>query len=423
MQNSGRQIGRRAFLGAAGGLTILKAQLVRGAEANSAVRIGLLGCGGRGTEDAEGLIMSGGARLVALADMFDDQLAAARSHFGVLAEKQGYAGVDASQIFRGPRAFEQIVACKEVDAVVLTTPPYFHPQHLAAAVEAGKHVYCEKPVSVDVAGARRVVEIGAKAERRLSLDVGFQLRMAPPFVELVRRIHGGALGEIASGEAHYFCGALDKPAWPGVPPAERRLRNWLHDRVLSGDILVEQNIHVIDICNWVLRGHPVKAVGAGGRKGRTDQGNASSHFSVVFTYPQDVHVGFSSTQFGKGSFDANERFFGPRGNSTSPYAGPVAITGEEPWTWGAGPEAEGAKFSITGKFSGNLEQADPEKHKAFIESITSGNFHNQAALGVESALSAMLGRMAAYTGREVTWDEMLRANESWDAGIDLDKLS
>jgi hypothetical protein len=101
----------------------------------------------------------------------------------------------------------------------------------------------------------------------------------------------------------------------------------------------------------------------------------------------------------------------------------VAITGEEPWTWGAGAEAEGGKFSITGKFSGNLEQADPEKHKAFIESIATGNFHNQAALGVESALSAMLGRMAAYTGREVTWDEMLRANESWDAGLDLDKLS
>jgi len=421
--NGKQQIGRRAFLGAAGGMMIVKPQLVRGSAANSAVRVGLLGCGGRGKEDAEGLVKSGGARLVALADMFDDQLAAARKRFDALAEKNATAGVDASQIFSGPRAFEQIVASKEVDAVIIATPPYFHPEHLAAAVAAGKHVYREKPVAVDVPGARRAVEIGAKANRRLSLDVGFQLRMAPPFLELVKRIHGGALGEIASAEAHYYCGALERPDWPDASPAIRRLRNWLHDRVLSGDIILEQDIHVIDICNWVLQGHPVKAVGTGGRKGRTDQGDSWSHFSVVFTYANNVHVGFNSTQYGKGGFDANERFFGPRGNSTSPYAGPVEITGDEAWTWSEGGQPQGDKFSVTGKFTGNLTQADPEKHKAFIESITSGNFHNQAAAGAESALSAMLGRMAAYTGREVTWEEMMRANESWDAGIDLDKLA
>jgi myo-inositol 2-dehydrogenase/D-chiro-inositol 1-dehydrogenase len=423
MENDRQQIGRRAFLGAASGMMILKPRLVRGAAANSAVRIGLLGCGGRGTEDAEGIVKNGGARLVALADMFDDQLAAARKRFDALAEKNGTPPLDAKQIFSGPRAFEQIAASKEVDAVVIATPPYFHPEHLGAVVAAGKHVYCEKPVAVDVPGAKRVVEIGAKAHRKLSLDVGFQIRMAPPFIELVKRIHGGALGEIASAEAHYFCGALERPDWPGASPAMRRLRNWVYDRVLSGDIIVEQNIHVIDICNWVLQGHPMKAVGTGGRKGRTDQGDAWSHFSVVFTYGGNVHVGFNSTQFGKGGFDANERFFGPRGNSTSPYTGPVQITGPEAWSWGESGQAKGELFSITGKFAGNLEQADLEKHKAFIESITSGDFHSQAALGAESALSAMLGRMAAYAGREVTWDEMMRADESWDAGIDLAKLT
>ena len=136
-----------------------------GTAANSAVRIGLLGCGGRGREDAEGLVKSGGARLVALADLFDDQLASARKRFDALAAKNSMAGVDASQIFSGPRAFEKIVASQEIDAVVIATPPYFHPEHLAAAVAAGKHVYCEKPVAVDVPGARRVVEIGAKANR------------------------------------------------------------------------------------------------------------------------------------------------------------------------------------------------------------------------------------------------------------------
>ncbi len=421
MQDSGTQMGRRAFLGGAG-VMILKPRTVRGSAANSAVRIGLLGCGGRGTADAEGLSVSGGARVTALADLFEDQLTAAKLHFDALAQKRGYAGVEPSQMFSGPRAYEQIVASKEVDAVVITSPPYFHPQHLAAAVDAGKHVYCEKPVAVDVAGARRVIETGAKAQGRLSLDVGFQIRMAPPFVELVRRIHGGALGEIAFAEAHYFCPFLARPDWPGAPPAARRLRNWLHDRVLSGDIIVEQNIHAIDICNWVLQGHPVKAVGTGGRRGRPDQGDAWSHFSVSFTYPNDVHVNFSSTQFGKGGFDVNERFFGTRGSSQSPYSGPVQISGDDAWSWGGSEKPQGGQFSVTGAFSDNLAQADPQKHKAFIESITSGNFHNQAAAGAESALSAILGRTAAYAGREVTWEEMMRRNEAFDAGLDLTRL-
>ncbi len=418
-------IGRRRFLGTAAGaaaFSILKPQVVLGTQANSSVRVGLLGCGGRGTADATGMVESGDARVVALADMFKDQLDRAKQHFDKLAQSRGYSGVDASQMFAGPRAYEQIVSSKEVDAVVITSPPYFHPQHLDAAVTAGKHVYCEKPVAVDVAGAKRVIDIGKKAEGRLSLDVGFQIRMAPPFAELVQRIHKGALGDIVTGAAYYYCPHIDRPDWPGVSAAERRLRNWVHDRVLSGDIIVEQNIHVIDICNWVLRAHPEKAVGTGGQKGKGDQGNCFSHFDVVYFYPNDTHISFSSTQFGKGPFDANERFFGPRGGSASPYAGPLGIWGEEQWVWKGSESTQPGQFSATGSFSDNLAQADPEKHKAFIQSITTKQYHNQAATGAESALTAMLGRRAAYTGREATWDELLRSNEHWDSGIDLSKL-
>jgi len=417
---------RRAFLGTAGaaaGLMILKPQTVRGYQANSAVRVGLLGCGGRGTADATSIVTNGPARMVALADLFEDRLTAAKKHFDDVANKQGHAGVHASQMFQGPRAAEQLLASREVDAVVIATPPFFHPQHLAAAVDAGKHVYCEKPVGVDVPGALRAIETGKKAQGRLSLDVGFQIRKAPPFVELVRRIHAGALGEIACAEAHYYCPFLAMPEYPKASPAELRLRHWLHDRVLSGDLIVEQNIHAIDICNWVLQAHPVKAIGTGGRKGRSEEpGDAWSHFDVVFTYPNDVHLSFSSTQFGKGGFDVNERFFGTRGNSQSPYAGPVQIAGDEPWVWSGSDKPKNGDFSITGNFSDNLAQADSEKHADFIQSITSHNFHNQAALGAESALSAMLGRTAAYTGREATWDELLRSNEQWDAGIDIEKM-
>lgn len=420
-------LGRREFMGTAAtaGLMLIKPGLVRGTAANSAVRVGLLGCGGRGTEDASNLVDTGGARVTALADLFQDQLDAAKKHFDDLAQSKGFAGVDSAQMFVGPKAYEQIVSSPEVDAVVITSPPYFHPQHLEAAVKAGKHVYCEKPVAVDVPGAKHVIEIGKRAEGKLSLDVGFQIRNAPPFVELVKRIHGGALGKIVCGEVYYYAGTLNRPAWPNASEVERRIRNWVYDRVLSGDIIVEQNIHVIDVCNWMLQGHPEKASGTGGRGARTDSGDAFSHFNVVYHYADQVHVTLNSTQFDKGWWDVNERIFGSKGVSESHYSGPCAIYGDEPWSWNGGnqPQTEESKqFSASGAFHNNLEQADPEKKKAFIESITSGQFHNQAALGAESALSAMLGRTAAYTGREITWEELLKSKEHWDSGIDLNKL-
>jgi predicted dehydrogenase len=419
-------IGRRKFIGTAaavGGVMFIPARLVRGSEANSAVRVGLLGCGGRGTEDATNLVETGGARVVALADMFQDQLDVARVAFDKMQTGKGFAAIDASQMFVGPAAFEKIAASKEVDAIVVATPPYFHPQHLEAVVAAGKHVYCEKPVAVDVPGAKKVLEIGKRAEGKLSLDVGFQIRDCPPFVELVKRIHGGALGNIVCGEAHYLSGYLDRPAWPKASPAEKRLRNWVYDRVLSGDIIVEQNIHVIDICNWILKAHPVKCSGTGGRSGRPVDGDVFGNYNVVFTYPGGVDVTFSSTQFAKGWWDVTERFFGTKGTSQSPYSGPLGIWGDEPWQTPLTPEKDSQGFSATGKFTSNLEFADAEKKKLFVESITSGKFHNQAEKGVESAVSCMMARTAAYTGREVSWEEQMKSGEKWDAKLDLNKLS
>lgn len=418
------EIGRRKFLHSATGtaaFTILKPQTVRGMQANSAVRVGLLGCGGRGTTHTETILKNTDARVIALADMFQDRLDSAKQQVDKMSASKGHAGVE--RTFVGPNSYKQIIESNQVDAIVIATPAYFHVEHLAAVVAAGKHVYCEKPVAIDVPGAKRVLDIGKKADGKLSLDVGFQIRMAPPFIELVKRIHAGALGDIVSGAAYYYCPRIDF-SFPNAEPGVRRLRNWLQDRVLSGDIIVEQNIHVVDICNWVLQGHPLKAVGRNGRRGRNFPGDTcSSHFDVVFRYPDDVDVSFSSAQFGKVQFDANERFLGTRGSSQSPYAGPLGIWGEQQWLWSGSekPAAEGT-FSASGSFSDNLAQADAEKQKAFIGSITSGKFHNQAATGVESALTAMLGRQAAYEGREMTWDELLRSNERLDPGIDFSKL-
>jgi predicted dehydrogenase len=403
---------RRTFLQAAGALgafAILKPETVRGSAANSAVRVGLIGCGHRGSTHAANINKYTDARIVALADLYQDQLDRARQRFS-----------DASITFVGPKAYQQMVESKDVDAVVIATPAYFHPEHLAAAVAAGKHVYCEKPVAVDVFGAHQVLEIGKKAEGKVSLDVGFQIRSAPPFVELVNRIHAGALGQIVTGAAYYYCPLPDYQQWPGATGEEWRIRHWLQDRVLSGDIIVEQNIHAIDICNWVLNGHPVRAIGTGGRNGRSGEGDdVYSHFDVIYYYPNGVHVSFSSVQFGKGKFDVNERFFGTRGLSQSPYSGTLGIDGDERWTWAGSDKPQDGKFSASGSFEDNLAQADSEKQRGFIASIVSGKFHNQAAAGVEAALTAMLGREAAYTGREVAWDELVKSNQHWDAGLRL----
>ena len=425
------QVDRRSFIGSAAataGFMIINPSLVRGTQANSAIRVGLLGCGGRGTEDATNLL-DAGARIVALADLFQDQLDAARTHFNQLLQAKNFPIVDPTQLFVGPDAFQKIVASKEVDAIVIATPPFFHPLHLEAVVSAGKHVYLEKPVAVDVPGALKVIDIGKSADGKLSFDVGFQIRDCPPFVELVRRIHAGALGNIVCGEAHYLTGYIDRPQWPKASPEEVRLRNWVHDKVLSGDMIVEQNIHVIDICNWVLQSHPLKASAAGGRMGRpANDGDAWGNYHVVFQYSNGVDLTFSSTQFAKGWWDVTERFFGTKGTSQSPYVGPLGIWGDEPWQDpGSQPKpADSSKpqaaFSVTGNFSSNLEQADPGKKKAFLESITSGKFRNQSGAGAESALSCMMARTAAYTGHEVSWDELLKSTEVWDPHLDLNKI-
>jgi myo-inositol 2-dehydrogenase/D-chiro-inositol 1-dehydrogenase len=442
---SGNTVGRRKFLGgaAAAGFMIVKPQSVRGTTANSTIRLGLLGCGRRGTGVATSFATNTPARVVALADLFQDQLDAAKKHFDEVAVHQGYAGVDPTLMFRGPHAFHEIANSKEVDMVQISTPDFFHPEHLDAVVSGGKHAYCEKPVAVDVTGAKRILESGRKADGRLSLDVGFQIRSAPPYVELIKRIHSGAIGRIACGAAYYHATHINYPPRnPNASPLELRIRNFFWDRVLSGDTIVDQTIHVIDICNWALKAHPLKAVASGGRNlVNSDWGNTWDHFGMVFTYPDDVHVSINQFAGGDAVWDVSERFFGTKGVAEAHYSGVVGIYGDEPWEWEGSTSPcstqpghaniyavskAGTAQKTGGDFLDALQFADAQKDKAFIESIVTGKYHNQAAKGVESALSAQLGRMAAYTGRPVTWDELLASNQTYDAeieGIDLSEFA
>jgi len=421
---------RREFLqtgsGVVSGMLLLNPRAVFGYEANSAVRHGLLGCGNRGTGVATSFAQNTSARVVALADIFADKLAAGQDHFNKVNASLGQPAIDSKLLFRGPHAFEALANSKDVDLIQISTPPYFHVQHLETAVASGKHVYCEKPVGVDIAQTKHALEIAKKVKPNQSVDVGFQCRMAPPIAALAEKINGGALGKIATVAGNYNAPASTEKKREGEGPDEYRLRNWLWDRVLSGDILVEQNIHIIDLCNWMLGAHPLKATATGGRNVLTHWGDIWDNYQVDYTYPNDVHFTFASTQFGNdGAFDAGLKLFGSNGSATCPYAGAIAITGSSAWSWqdSESTAAGSGKFAANGSFLDNLKYADRDKERTFIASIVSGPVHNQIAEGVQTALSCILGRMAGYTKREVTWEEMLSAEEDWPLGFSLEQFA
>jgi predicted dehydrogenase len=421
---------RRQFLQtgteAASAMLLLKSKTAFAYQANSAVRHGLLGCGNRGTSVATSFAQNTSAQVVALADLFADQLAAGHDHFNKVNTDLGHSPIDSKLLFRGPHAFEQLAASPDIDLIQISTPPFFHVQHLESAVASGKHVYCEKPVGIDIQQANHALEIAKRVKPTQSVDVGFQCRSAPPIAAVAERIKAGALGKIAAVSGSYNAPASVEKTHPGITPDEYRLRNWLWDRALSGDILVEQNIHIIDLCNWMLGARPLKATASGGRNILTHYGDIWDNYEVDFTYPDNVHLSFSSTQFGNyGYFDAGLRLFGAVGYATVPYSGPVQITGAQPWAWQESTNtAPGSgQFAANGAFSDNLAFADRDKERTFIDSITSGKCHNQIAAGVETALSCMLGRMAGYQHREVTWEDLLAHGENYQLGFSLDQFA
>ena len=416
---------RRTFLqstaAAATGVLILKPATVFGYQANSAVRLGLLGCGNRGSSVATSFAHSTNTRVVALGDLFHDRLTRGQDRFNKLNDSLGQPAIDPKQLFLGRHAVEQLAASPEVDMLQLSTPPWFHVEHLQVAVASGKHVYVEKPVGIDVVQARHALEIAKKVAPAQSVAVGFQCRNAPGIVAAADHIRSGALGKMVSVSAYYNAPASVEVVVPGASADEHRLRNWLWDRALSGDILVEQNIHIIDLCNWILGARPIAATATGGRNALTHMGDCWDNYQVDFEYPGGVHLSFASTQFGDYGFEAGLKFFGATGAATVGYAGPIQISGVNAWSWQdslkTSPDA--AKFAADGAFLDNLAYADRDKERAVIDAITSARPLNQIASGVGTALSCMLGRMAGYQKRTITWEELLTHGETYPLGLDM----
>jgi predicted dehydrogenase len=389
--------GRRSFLkSSAAGLLILKPSTVFGSEANSTVELGLIGCGGRGNWIGPFFPEFTGARIVALADVI-------RQHLDTTAEK---FKVDGSRAYYGGGAYKELASSK-LDGVIIETPTYFHPEMARAAVENGKHVYVAKPVAVDVYGCKHFLETGKKAAGKVSLLVDFQTRSQPVYQEAIQRVHRDDIGKPAFCQTLYYAGrpAPDKSK-PGMDPGQARIMNFYMDKVLGGDIIVEQNIHVIDVTNWMLQGHPLRATGAGGRTDWSgtpyNGGDAYDHFLVNYWYPNDVQVSFSSNQLTNSFSDLCVRCFGVKGCADTHYGGLIRITGENAWM--------GAEKDDT------FRQGAINNVKAWVESIRTGKLLNNTEEAVRSNLTAILGRTAAYKQRLVTWDEMMASDERWSPG-------
>ncbi|HVN06934.1 MAG TPA: Gfo/Idh/MocA family oxidoreductase [Bryobacteraceae bacterium] len=390
---------RDFFKAAAGGVLLLRPETVFGSQANSAVEVGLIGCGGRGNWIGKFFPEFAGARIVAVADVIRERLDPTQANFKV----------DANRAYYGPEAYKELIDSK-VDAVAIMTPPYFHPEHAHAAVEAGKHVYLAKPVAVDVPGCRSILESGKLAQGKTSFLVDFQTRAQPVFQEAAERIHRGDIGKPVFAQVFYYAGrpAPDKSK-PGMDPGEARILNFYMDRVLGGDIIVEQNIHVIDVANWFLGGHPLSAHGMGGRTDWSgtpyDTGDAYDHFQVSYQYPGGVQADFSSNQLTNSYSDLCVRCFGIRGAADTHYNGLLRITGDTAW--------HGTDKDDT------FRQGAINNVKAFIASIQNGKPLNNAETAVESNLTAILGRTAAYRNGSLTWDEMMQSNEKFEANLKL----
>jgi predicted dehydrogenase len=387
---------RRAFLASAAAtattLTILKPATVFGADANAALDLGLIGCGGRGSWIADLFAQSGLYRLVACADYFQDKVDAVGNKHQI----------DRARRYTGLSGYKRLLDSK-LDVAVIETPPYFHPRQAMDAVEAGKHVFVAKPIAVDAPGCLTIGEAGKKATaRKLVFLVDFQTRANEDFRKAVGLVHEGAIGKLVLAEAFYPWSGGGR----GTPPAtpEAQLRTWYYVLPLSGDFIVEQSIHSLDVATWILNADPLKARGAGGHKVRPAN-SIYDHFAIQYTFPDDLLLSFTCIQsipFAKDEIRA--RVFGADGVIDVDYFGTVFLRGKE------------ASVRAT---MDNLYTAGTQTNiREFHQAVVAGKCDNPTvAPSVRSNLTAVLGREAVYRRTELTLADLVKEGKKLEPDL------
>ncbi|MBN1442405.1 MAG: Gfo/Idh/MocA family oxidoreductase [Planctomycetes bacterium] len=388
-------LSRRNFLKRSAAATgaALAASAARGVHAagSDKIRVAMVGCGHRGTQDAIYCLRSApGVELYAIADMFQDRVD--ESLRGLRREVPDKVNVPAGRVFLGFDACEKVLAMSEVDLVMLLTPPGFRPQHVADAVKAGKHIFMEKPGAVDPAGIRSLLRSADEADKKgLSIVVGTQQRYAPQYLEIIQRIWDGQIGEIRMLKAHWICHMVNwhfahrQPGWSDM---EWQIRCWPFFTWLSGDHLVEQLCHNIDVCNWIMKSTPESCIGLGGRQVRTgpEYGNIYDHFTVEYLYPSGLTMLAMAAQMEGVTEKVDNTIEGTRGIARVSRAS-ASIEGEKPW-----------------RYAGGHDTGDLAMHGALIRSIREKKPINECRRLATTTLTAILGRMSTYTGLALKFD-------------------
>jgi predicted dehydrogenase len=357
------------------------------------IRVGIIGCGGQGTRDLVSCVRSSpGVEIAAMGDLFEDRLE--ESIEKLRKEVPDALKVTPDKRFVGFDAYKKVLQT-DVHMVLLTTPPHWRAQFLRAAVEAGKHVFMEKPAGVDPQQIRSIIETAEMAQqKKLSLVAGTQRRHSKKYQETIRRIHDGQIGDIVAGQAYWNGGdMLGYWKWwdkDNRSDMEWQCRSWPWFTWTSGDHIVEQHVHNLDVINWALQAHPEQCMGMGGRAVRT-LGNIYDHFAIEFEYPKGVRVESLCRQINGCTDRIAERVVGTRGFADVDQG---VIVGEKPFKYD-GPDPDHYV----------QEMAD------LIASIRSATPINEAKNVAESTMNAIMGRMSAYTGRAMKWDWVMKSSK------------
>lgn len=378
------------------------------------IRIGLIGCGGRGTgATLNALKADPGVRLVAVADAFEDRL---NGSLKTLQRQKGVGSrvdVKDEMCFTGLDAYKKVLAT-DIDVVLLATPPGFRPLHLRAAIDAGKHVFAEKPAAVDPAGIRSVLASAAKAkEKGLFIVAGLQARYEPETIEMTKRIHDGAIGEILNARMSRYAGGLwVKPRKPDQTDIQYQISNWPYYTWLSGDFLIEQFVHEIDRMAWVMGDYPVSCLATGGRQSRTAEmyGHTYDHFAALYKFANGSEL-YATSRQQQGCENAFEmRLAGTKGICTGEGKVKYDITGPSAWQ--------------SGQRNGRKQVGHQTEHDAFYQELRSGGYLNNGDYFAKSTLMAIMARESAYTGQEITWQHALDAKQDlmpddidWDTPV------
>ena len=365
------------------------------AAADKKIKIAVVGCGGRGTGAAvQALSVSQNVELVAMAEAFKDNLD--KSYNNIVAEVKDKKRVNVKDKnkFVGFDAYKQAIDL--ADVVILTTPPGFRPIHLEYCINNDKHVFCEKPLATDGTGIRKVLELAALSKKKnLNIVVGLQRHYQTVYREMIKRIHDGMIGEVTSAQAFWNGGGVwTRARKPGMTEMEYQMRNWYYFNWLCGDHIVEQHIHNLDVINWVKQGYPVMAQGMGGRQVRIgkDTGEIFDHHYVEFHYEDDTIMN-SQCRHIKGCFNkVAEEVTGSKGRANS-QGEILDLNGNIVW-------------KHRGKEDPNPYQVE---HDELFASIENGGVINDLENGAMSTMTAILGRLATYSGKVVTMDEALNS--------------